>query len=348
MSSFISQLFQKVDTLGSNFTQNTYQALASAMGPVFTLLLTLYVIFWGWSFWQGRGDTTASGMAFRLFRVFIVYVLAMTWGDFQTFVYDVVNQAPSAVGNVIITNIGDASSAGTSTSNIEQSISNIYLVGVDAASKIVSNAGITNPGPYIYGSIVWIVVALFVGFTAFLVIFAKIIIWVMLALAPIFTVMMLYGFTTRYFSGWLSVLVQFVVVQILVYAVAGFYLSLIKDVVQALANSNSGVTTGIQDIAPVVLVGLIGVFLVSQLIPVSQAIAGGAMLRFTALGAALASAHNLNPERSAVGRALMTRYGLTRMGRLRAVGHDRTERQYLALQDRRAAEARMKKTRDSF
>ncbi len=73
MNNIIDQLFQKVQTLGNNFTANTYQALSSAMGPVFTLMLTLYIIFWGYQFWQGRGGGNGAASAFRLFRMAAIY-----------------------------------------------------------------------------------------------------------------------------------------------------------------------------------------------------------------------------------------------------------------------------------
>ena len=232
MNNIIDQLFQKVQALGDNFTSNTYQALSSAMGPVFTLMLTLYIIFWGYQFWQGRGGGSGAAMAFRLFRVAVIYALAIGWGDFQTFVYNAASDIPTSVGNIIVQNIGGSGTTGTDASQIEQSLSNVYLTGVDAASKLTSHAGWTNAGPYIYGALVWVAVALFVGFAAFLVIYAKIMLWVLLSLAPVFITLLLFNVTSRYFNGWLSALVQFVILPVLVYTLLGFFLTIMKDAVQ--------------------------------------------------------------------------------------------------------------------
>ena len=55
----LQELFQNVDSFGTNFVAQSYQALAATLtgeaGGVdyLSLLLTLYVIFWGISIWWG-------------------------------------------------------------------------------------------------------------------------------------------------------------------------------------------------------------------------------------------------------------------------------------------------------
>jgi type IV secretion system protein VirB6 len=348
MNNIIDELFQKVQTLGNNFTANTYQALATSMGPVFTLMLVVYLIFWGFTFWQGRGESSASGMAFRLLRVFVIFVMATSWGDFQTYVYDVANEAPNAVGNVIIENIGSSGgdSSGTTTAAIEQALSNVYLTGVDAASKLTANAGFTNPGPYIYGALVWVAVALFVGFSAFVVIFAKIMLWVLLSVAPLFIVLLLFNASSRFFNGWLTATIQNIVVPIVVYALLGFFLSIIKDAVQTLNDANAGSSTTLADIAPVVLAGFIGLFIMSQVLTVAAMLAGGTAMGIPSFArfAGVATTPFRNIARNA-GQELTARTGYTREGRQRALMRDGIDTQFRALQDRRAAAAQQLKNR---
>src|SRR6202043_1079366 len=118
----------------------------------------------------------------------------------------------------------------------------------DAASKLTGNAGWTNPGPYIYGALVWVSVALFVGFSAFVVIFSKIMLWVLLSLAPIFIVLLLFNASSRFFNGWLAATVQNIIVPVIVYALLGFFLSIIKDAVQTLNDANAGSATTLKEI----------------------------------------------------------------------------------------------------
>ncbi len=350
MNNIIDQLFAKVQALGTNFTANTYQALAQSMGPVFTLAFVLYVVLWGYQFWSGRGEGSASGMAVRLFRVFVIYTLATSWGDFQAFIYTAANETPTAIGNIIVQKIGDAGSVGTTNAAIEQALSNVYLVGVDAASKLTSHAGWTNPGPYIYGALVWVAVGLFVAFAAFVVIFAKIMLWVMLSLAPVFIVLLLFNASSRYFNGWLTATVQFVIVPIIVYALLGFFLSIIKDAVQALNDSNATTTTTLKEIAPVVLAGFIGLFIMSQVIPLAALLSGGAPFGVPGLARFARQAWRLTGGQVARGgqygmRRLNERQGFTRMGRERAVRVDRVDYAFRELQQRRIAANQQAKNR---
>ena len=350
MNNIIDQLFAKVQTLGSNFTANTYGALAGSMGPVFTLAFTLYVILWGYQFWTGRGEGSAAGMAVRLFRVFVIYTLATRWGEFQTFVYTVANDAPNAIGNLIILNIGNAGSVGTTNAAIEQALSNVYLVGVDAASKLTSHAGFTNPGPYIYGALVWVAVALFVGFSAFVIIFSKVMLWVMLSLAPVFITLALFNASSRYFSGWLTATIQFVIVPVIVYALLGFFLSIIKDAVQALNDANATTSTTLKEIAPVVLAGFIGLFIMSQVIPLAAMISGGAPFGIPGVARFSRAAWRFTGGPVARGgqhgwRRLDERQGYTRVGRERAVRADRVDYAFRELQQRRIAASQQAKNR---
>ena len=342
MNNIIDQLFQKVQALGDNFTSNTYQALSSAMGPVFTLMLTLYLILWGYQFWQGRGGGSGAAMAFRLFRVAVIYALAIGWGDFQTFVYNAASDIPTSVGNIIVQNIGGSGTTGTDASQIEQSLSNVYLTGVDAASKLTSHAGWTNAGPYIYGALVWVAVALFVGFAAFLVIYAKIMLWVLLSLAPVFITLLLFNVTSRYFNGWLSALVQFVILPVLVYTLLGFFLTIMKDAVQTLNDVNGSAGTTLKEIAPVVLAAFIGFFIMTQTISLSALIAGGSHLglpRFSPMAAMAwrqSGGRVVNLGRNSY-REIAAATGGSREGRALAVRRDYVDTQFRALQDRRTA-----------
>jgi type IV secretory pathway VirB6-like protein len=89
----LQELFQNVDSFGTNFVAQSYQALAATLtgqaGGVdyLSLLLTLYLIFWGVSIWWGSAKGSVTDQVYRLFRVFVIYTLATSWADFQSLVY---------------------------------------------------------------------------------------------------------------------------------------------------------------------------------------------------------------------------------------------------------------------
>ena len=223
--------------------------------------------------WAGTASGGPAEQTARLLKIFVVYSLAVFWGDFQKFVYSSANDIPKAIGNIVIRGVG----GGLSSENaaIEQALSNVWHVGVDAASKITKAAGLLSPGPYIIAGIVLVVIALFVAFAAGLIILAKIVLWALLSLAPIFIVLILFGATARFFHGWVSAVVQFTLIPVIVYTVLAFYLSVIRSAVETLSSANSGAVTSLTEVAPVILAGLIGCYLMSQIVAIAQGIAGG-------------------------------------------------------------------------
>ena len=96
---------------------------------------------------------------------------------------------------------------------------------------------------------------------------------VVLALAPLFIILLLFGVTSRFFAGWLGALSQYFLVQVLVYAFLAFYVSLIQQSIDALngvANTKSATWA---TIGPVVLLAIIGILLLSQINNMAAAIA---------------------------------------------------------------------------
>ena len=296
----ITSLLQSVDQLGQNYVSTAYQALASAATSggatgVAGLLLTLYVIFWGVGIWQGTATGGPADHAFRLFRAVLIYTMATKWGDFQTLAYNLLNDGPSAIGNALLSAVTTANNTGTSANlnsvnGVQSALQNMWNTTNSATEAFLQNAGITNWGPYIFAAVFYVVMALLIGFAIFLIILSKMFMWLLLALAPVFIILLLFGATTRFFGGWMSALVQYFVVQVLVYAFLAFYVSLIQqsiDTLNGVANSKSATWA---TIGPVVLMAIIGVLLLSQINNVAAAIAGGVPIFAPRIGSVIATA----------------------------------------------------------
>ena len=296
----ITTLLQSVDQLGQNYVSTAYQALASAATSgggtgVAGLLLTLYVIFWGVGIWQGTSTGGPADHAFRLFRAMLIYAMATKWGDFQTLAYNFLNDGPSAIGNALLSAVTTANNTGTSANlnsvnGVQSALQNMWNTTNSATEAFLQNAGITNWGPYIFAAVFYVVMAVLIGFALFLIVLSKMFMWLLLALAPLFILLLLFGATTRFFSGWLSALVQYFLVQVLVYAFLAFYVSLIQqtiDTLNGVANSKSATWA---TIGPVVLLAIIGILLLSQINNMAAAIAGGVPIFAPRIGAVLATA----------------------------------------------------------
>lgn len=300
MSSFsVTALLQSVDQLGQTYVASAYQALSSALTSggatgVAGLLLTLYVIAWGIGIWQGTSTGGPADHAFRLFRAVLIYALATRWGDFQVLVYRFMNDGPSAIGNSLLSTVASANLTGTSAnlssvSGVQSALQNMWDTANGATEAFLQNAGITNWGPYIFAAVFYVVMALLIGFAIFLIILSKLFMWLLLSLAPLFIILLLFGVTSRFFSGWLGSLVQYFMVQVLVYAFLAFYVSLVQQSLDALNGVAASRTATWATIGPVVLLAIIGVLLLAQINNVAASIAGGIPISHARVGAVLAT-----------------------------------------------------------
>ena len=318
----ITTLLSTVDRFGNNFVSQAYQNLASALTGggqvgVAGLLLTLYVIVWAYGIWSGTAQGNPAEITFRLLRAFAIYALATSWNDFQTFAYQMLNEGPSAIGNAMLTSVSanvTGTSAGLNSVNgVQTGLQNMWDSLAGSTTSFIKNLGVLNFGGYVLGAVILIFGALLVGYALFLIILAKIFLWLLLALAPIFIVLLLFGYTSRFFSGWASSIVQYVCVQILVYGFCAFFISISQSYFDAVNQANAKVATSFTEAAPLVVICVIGILLLSQITMVAASIAGGIAVqsprfggmysRIGAFGAAMGG--------SALGRRLLDRTGWT-------------------------------------
>lgn len=308
---YISLISANIDVIGRSFTAATYGTLSTRLAPILSGLFVLYLIFWGFRFWQGRGDASIMTMVFRLIRVAIVFAIVSGWGSLQTTLYQGLTQTPVVLSSLMLENIRTAGRGGMSERTIERDLNDFYRIALIGAVRVFDREPVlqavpdpnqpppgeqtpppappprpeepkaTDENPLLVnlkspveGGVVWLSSVLFVGYAVFLIVFSKIALLVMLALAPVFIIMLLFNGPSRFFSGWLTATMQVMLVPVMLYAFLGFYLLSIRDPVVALATALGETTTlSMQNAAPFVLICFVGLFLLSQVIPLAGRIA---------------------------------------------------------------------------
>ena len=287
MNFTVDAFLARVDQIGTTFVQNAYQQLAQALTGgggggvnVAALILTLYVIVWGFGLWFGTARGGPLEAAFRLFRVFLIYTMATSWSDFQAFAYSFFNDTPSAIGNAMLGAVANANNTGlgvnlTSVNAVQTALTNVWSTTLNLASAFTQNAGYLSAGPYIFAGIMVVAVALLIAYAVFVITLAKLFLWLLLALGPIFILLLLFGFTSAFFSGWIRTLVLYFVVQVLIYAFLAFFLALSQQYFDAAAGVAANQTATFGNVGPIIVVALIGFFLLMQIPTVAANIVGG-------------------------------------------------------------------------
>ncbi len=289
MNFTVDAFLARVDQIGTTFVQNAYQQLAAALTGsgtgstgvnVAALLLTLYVIFWGFGLWFGTARGGPLEAAFRLFRVFLIYTMATSWSDFQVFAYTFFNETPGAIGNAMLGAVANANNTGlgvnlTSVNAVQTALTNVWNTTLNLASAFTQNAGYLSAGPYIFAGIMVVAVALLIAYAVFVITLAKLFMWLLLALGPIFIILLLFGFTSQFFSGWIRTIVLYFVVQLLIYAFLAFFLALSQQYFDAATGVAANQTATFGNVGPIIVVALIGFFLLMQIPTVAANIVGG-------------------------------------------------------------------------
>jgi type IV secretion system protein VirB6 len=206
----------------------------------------------------------------------------------------------NAVGGQSCNAAGNSASAG---------LTNVWTAANTVSAQVSSAGGLTGIGLAILSYVILIIAILFIAFAAFLIVFGKIALFVLLSLAPLFICMALFQITSHLFNGWMRSCAQYALIPVVVYAFLGFFLVLIQTTITNIQSASVNSTTALTVISP---------FLLSQILAIVHGIAsGGTILRTgaafrlaaaaggaAAVGALLGGGAAYGASRSVAGRTL--------------------------------------------
>ena len=105
-------------------------------------------------------------------------------------------------------------------------------------------------GAYVVGIACVVIIALFLAVATFTIILSKVFLWLLLGIAPLMILTLLFNASSRFFAGWLNSVVQYAVLQILVYAFLAFYLTVTQTVFANLSTTMSSGSVDWSALAP--------------------------------------------------------------------------------------------------
>jgi type IV secretion system protein VirB6 len=282
----LNTVFTDLDNVGTSVVQSLYTSVGTDLQPVFTVGVTVYIAYYGYEIVFGRATMAATDFVWRIVRIGVIYALAFTWGDFQTVAVNTLSQTADSLGGSICTAVAAQVQGGSSAcisgsggtgseSVIATALNAIWTSGSTTAQNITQAGGTFGVGLMILGLIVDILVALFVVEAMFMVVMGKLALYVLLGLAPIFIAMALFRFSFSLFNGWMRSCLTYAVVPLLTYGFIGFFTGLISAQQTTLNAAVSGNTVSMVNIAPFVIMCVLGALLMTQIPAIAAGIAGG-------------------------------------------------------------------------
>lgn len=212
---YVTTLLDAVDAAGDSFTDQAAD-IVEAIQPAVFVSLAIYVVMWGWAMMRGAVTELVWDSVTRLVRIGIVVGLAMNAGLYATYVSDFVWNAPDKMMEVV---------TGLNTDMfviLNQVISVAFKLGNDywADATKYGTGGMPNLVFASLGAANWgagVTIGVVVAGTLLL---AKFALSILLALGPLFIVLILFESTKRLFDAWLGQVIKYMVMIVLLSLVA--------------------------------------------------------------------------------------------------------------------------------
>ncbi|OYX35534.1 MAG: hypothetical protein B7Y99_03220 [Caulobacterales bacterium 32-69-10] len=233
-------LMATVDCNVGALTREGYGVLSQPGGVVMAVmvsLMTMYVAFIGYRMLLGRSPLHIGELTMSALKIGVVIVLASNWAAYQTVVYDTLFKGPAQLASMLMNAVQPEGSAfrGDPFDGLQVAFDELQR----SASAFAGRAG-AQASPFVGG----------VGFGAFalnssamlmllsslgVVLASKIVLAVLLALAPLVAGLLLFDATRGVVEGWLKAAVVFSIAPFLATLFLALQLTLMEPTLIALA-----------------------------------------------------------------------------------------------------------------
>jgi type IV secretion system protein VirB6 len=199
-----------VDCIATQVSEQAFGRIFGAEGELalaLTILLTLYVAFFGLSLMIGRSNLSVRALLPKMMTLGLVLTFATSFAAFSNVFYNLFVRGPDEITGIIT---GSRESA---TYTFAQKLDVVFQAVQQASNGIQDIDMFTPPG------MMWMGATLLLLGTVGLLVTARIGLALLLAVGPIFVVMALFNGTRGLFTGWFKGVVMLAIAP--VFAVIG-------------------------------------------------------------------------------------------------------------------------------
>lgn len=231
----------------STYVTNVSSALSSALVPVVTTVVTIWVLAYGLAIVRGEAHEAVPAFAWRGLKVAAILTFALGSGIYQQQVVTAVSGATSGLaqtiqnaanttggGNPGCGSVGGSSVTATSASSIYETLDcydqQIDLV-LDAYAEKATHEGLSPSGlaaaigDIVCGFVAAIGGSIFLIVLAFEVVMGRMLLDLVLGIGPIFIACAAFAPTARFFEAWTAKVANYALLQVLVAAFLGMALT---------------------------------------------------------------------------------------------------------------------------
>jgi type IV secretion system protein VirB6 len=285
----VEGLIGSVDCRVHDLAQTGYGALAgpdSPVGMLLTGLLTLYVVFTGYRLILGRGGLTVGDATLKVMKIGLVMALATNWGLFQTLIYDTLTKGPAELGALLLNGDGPFARLQDAFDGLQQSAT---LMASRASPGAASMQGGPGFGAFAVNTGGMTLVLSTLG----VLLASKVVLAILLALAPLVAGLMLFEATLGIVEGWLKAMIALAMTPLVATLTLSLELAMLAPSLRALSDARAAQQFAAFDINPAVTVLVLS--LVFALVMILAVIALGVVAAGLRLPRGLAGAAASTP-----------------------------------------------------
>ena len=320
----VQSIIDQTDTAVQTYVQNVWTEFDEQATPLILAVATISLVLVGYMMLTGRVRASSPEFVSRLMRWTLIFVLLLNMPGIYDFAYPLVTGVPAAVAQFMLTLAPDSPTEDEVVGMIES----VLEAGMNAASRVWTNAGYLSLTPYIISSLLLMTALLLAIVATVLLVLSKLAVGILLAVAPFFLGLRLLDVGKGLFEGWLRQLLTFALVPIFVYSLIALNFTILEESHEQLtaAVTTPGAIISLSVVVPFVLVGIANLVLLTQVMGWAGGVGGGIALAVSA-GAVIAGVSQAGRYAYATGRAgvqatmtgagAVTRYGpgiIRRMG----------------------------------
>jgi type IV secretion system protein VirB6 len=262
--------------LASYIGDNTAR-VASIIEPAVVTLGTVYVMIWGYLQLTGRIEEPFIAGLRRVVVLAVVLGAALNLWLYNSVIVDSFYSAPAELGAALV-----------GATDPVTTVDAIWQQGGSVAEQLWDKGGVLNGdfGFYLAGAVVWLLMGMLCVYAMFLIALSSIASAVLLAIGPLFIVMLLFDSTRRYFEAWVAQLTNYALISVLTVLVAALLLHVVESYAQQTAARGSALMT--VDALDMVLMSMLVLLLMRQIMPIAAGLSGGlALSSFAALSSSV-------------------------------------------------------------
>ena len=275
---FFGQFNAWLIALLSNYIGTNTALIAGALEPVAVTLSVVYVMIWGYLQLTGQIQEPFITGVKRIGVLAVILGVALHLWLYQSLIVDTFFNAPAELASTVV---GGYDPVGI--------VDRIMDQGADTAELLLAKGSLFhgNFSFYVAGVAVFALVAITAVYTMFLLALSRIALSVLLALGPLFILLLLFDSSKRFFEAWLAQLSNYALIAILAVLVAALMLDVVGAAAQAAASTGGGIQ--IAQAVRVCLAAGLTVLIMRQVMPMAAGLASGlALSSFGIVSAAVA------------------------------------------------------------